>query len=50
MWLFDYWVWSMLQVKFMMPAQMMTKGGEMEEFVKRYSLNGVKAGNICKPY
>jgi hypothetical protein len=46
---YDYSVWLMLQMKFMSPAAMMTKGSEMEAFMKRYSLNGVKVPTICKP-
>ena len=47
--LFDYQVWLMLQMKFMSPAAMIARGGEMEEFMKRYSLNGIKIPKICKP-
>jgi len=42
-------VWLMLQRKFMMPAAMIAKGGEMETFMKCYSLNGIKIPTICKP-
>ena len=42
-------VWLMLQYKFMSPAAMIAKGGEMETFMKRYSLNGIKIPTICKP-
>jgi hypothetical protein len=42
-------VWLMLQRKFMMPAMMIAKSGEMEDFMKRYSLNGMKVPTICKP-
>ena len=49
MWLFDYYIYMMLQMKFMAPAAMMSKGGEMEAFMKRYSLNGIKVPTICKP-
>jgi hypothetical protein len=46
---FDYQVWLMLQMKFMSPAAMIARGGEMEQFMKHFSLNGVKAPTICKP-
>ena len=49
MW-YDYQVWLMLQMKFMSPAAMIAKGGEMEAFMKRYSLNGIRSSNLCKPY
>jgi hypothetical protein len=49
MWLFDYYIYMMLQMKFMAPAAMIAKGSEMETFMKRYSLNGVKVPTICKP-
>ena len=35
-------------MKFMSPARMIGFGADMEEFIKCYSLNGIKA-NICKP-
>lgn len=49
MWLFDYYIYMMLQMKFMGPAGMIARGDEMEKFVKQFSLNGIKAPTICKP-
>lgn len=45
-------VWWMLQVKFMLPAMLIARNDSMEEFIKTYSLNGIKSnlGNMCKPY
>ena len=45
-------VWLYLNYKFMSPAMMIARNDAAEEFVKRYSLNGIKSnlGNICKPY
>lgn len=49
---FDYQVWLMLQLKFMAPANMIARNDAMEDFLKRYSLNGIKSnlGNMCKPF
>ncbi len=44
----DYQVWLMLQYKFMSPARMIARGGEMETFMKQYSLNGIKSFNFSK--
>ncbi len=46
---FDYQVWLMLQMKFMMPAYMIAKNDDMQEFMKQFSLNGIKSSNLCKP-
>jgi hypothetical protein len=45
----DYQVWLMLQMKFMMPAYMIAKNDDMQEFMKQFSLNGIKSSNLCKP-
>lgn len=45
----DYCMWLFLQNKFYGPARTMAKGAEMEQFMKQFSLNGVKATTICKP-
>ena len=42
-------VWWYLNYKFMMPAAMIAKGGDMEKFMKHFSLNGIKIPTICKP-
>jgi hypothetical protein len=42
-------IWLYLQYKFISPASMIARGNEMEEFIKRYSLNGIKIPTICKP-
>jgi hypothetical protein len=47
---FDYQVWLMLQMKFMTPAYMMSNNDDMQAFLKQFSLNGIKASNLCKPY
>lgn len=46
---FDYCVWLMLQAKFMTPASMIARNDKMEQFMKQFSLNGIKAPTICKP-
>ncbi len=46
---FDYQVWLLLQTKFMMPAYMIGKNDDMQEFMKQFTLNGIKASNLCKP-
>jgi hypothetical protein len=46
---FDYQIWLMLQMKFMTPAAVMSKGAEMEQFMKQFSLNGIKSSNMCNP-
>lgn len=45
----DYCMWLFLQNKFSGPARMIARGSEMEEFIKHFTLNGVKASTICKP-
>ena len=46
---FDYQIWLMVQMKFMTPATMIAQGAEMEQFMKHFSLNGIKSANICNP-
>jgi len=48
-WWIDYSVWLMLQCKFMAPAKLISHNDEMQKFLERYSLNGIKATTICKP-
>jgi hypothetical protein len=48
MWLFDYYVWLMLNMKFNGPANMIARNDAMEQWMKHFSLNGVKT-TICKP-
>lgn len=48
-WWIDYNVWLMLQLKFAMPAKLISVGSEMEDFLKCFSLNGIKSSNLCKP-
>jgi hypothetical protein len=48
-WWFDYTVWLMLQYKFMMPARMISVSDDMHDFLKCFSLNGIKPTTICKP-
>ena len=45
----DYCMWLFLQNKFHGPARAMAKGAEMEQFMKQFSLNGIKVPTICKP-
>jgi len=45
-WWFDYTVWLMLQYKFMSPAKMISVGDDMEQFLKCFSLNGIKNPNV----
>ena len=49
-WWIDYNVWLMLQYKFMSPAKMIAYNDDMEKYLKTFSLNGLKASNLCKPY
>ena len=37
----------MVQMKFMGPAAMMSRGTEMEKFMKHFSINGIKSSNMC---
>jgi hypothetical protein len=39
---YDYQIWLMLQMKFMMPAYMISKNNDMQDFLKQFSLNGLK--------
>lgn len=43
----DYCVYSMLQFYFM-PATLMNKGTEVEQWMSCFSTNGMKNFNICK--
>ena len=45
-WWFDYTVWLMLHLKFTLPARTIGYGEEMEQYLKTFSLNGLKA-NLC---
>jgi len=47
-WWIDYTVWLMLQYKFMYPAKLIGIGEDMEQYLKCFSLNGVKAYNLCR--
>jgi len=46
MWLYDYYIHVMLQMYFKGPASLIAKGDQAEQFVKQFSLNGIKT--ICK--
>jgi len=46
-WWFDYTVWLMLQYKFMTPAKMISFNADMEDYLKHFSLNGIKKFSIC---
>lgn len=48
-WWFDYTIWLMLQYKFMTPANMISVNDDMQEYLKHFSLNGIKQFNICRP-
>jgi hypothetical protein len=41
-------IWWMLQLKFTVPAMMISRNEEMEKFISHFSLNGIKSFNICK--
>ena len=49
-WWIDYSVWLMLQFKFMAPAKLIAYNDDMETYLKTFSLNVVRASNLCKPY
>ena len=40
----------MLHMKFIMPAMMLDMTDELGGVLTHYSLNGIRAGNLCKPY
>lgn len=42
-WWIDYSVWMMLQFKFTCPAKMISANSDMEEFLRGFSLNGIKS-------
>ncbi len=44
---FDFLVYSMLQCYFM-PAYIMSKGSDVDQWVSQFSTNGIKNFNICK--
>lgn len=47
-WWIDYTVWIMLQYKFMLPAHIIGLGDDMEQYLKCFSLNGIKNYSICR--
>jgi len=47
-WWFDYTIWLMLQYKFMAPANMISANDDMQDFLKHFSLNGIKQFNLCR--
>ncbi len=49
MWMFDYYVWCLLNVHFMSPAKIIARNDALEDWLKLMSLNGFKAPVICKP-
>ena len=44
----DAWVWQMVQLYYA-PFVAIVKGGEAQEFVEQFTLNGFKSANLCKP-
>lgn len=46
--MFDSWMWIMIKMMYA-PYSVLGRGEEVEEFVKQFSLNGIKSGNICRP-
>lgn len=44
----DIWVWHLVQLYYA-PYVAIVKGGEVQEFVEQFSLNGFKSSNLCKP-
>ena len=44
----DAWVWQIVQLYYA-PFIAIVKGGEVQEFVEHFSLNGIKSFNICNP-
>jgi len=47
-WWVDYSVWLMLQYKFMVPAMMIGYNDDMQDYLKHFSLNGIKRFSICQ--
>jgi hypothetical protein len=48
-WLVDVYVFTFLQLWFM-PLTMMTKSNDMDQFIRQFSLNGLKPmTTICRP-
>lgn len=47
-WWIDYSVWLMLQYKFMAPAKMIGINDDMQDYLKHFSLNGIKQFSICR--
>lgn len=45
---FDSWMWIMIKMMYS-PYSVLGRGDDVEQFVKQFSLNGFKSGNICKP-
>jgi hypothetical protein len=48
--LIDHNIRIMLYMKFMWPAELLKANDELGEFLGRFSLNGIKSSNLCKPY
>jgi hypothetical protein len=47
-WWIDYSVWLMLQYKFMYPAKLIGYNDDMQNYLKQFSLNGIKTFSICR--
>ena len=45
--LIDYNVWIFLQYYYL-PMRIIAKGDDVDQFISQFSLNGIKAFNICR--
>ena len=44
----DYNMWLFLKMWYL-PMEMISHGDEVDQFLKQFSLNGIKSSNLCRP-
>ena len=44
----DYNMYVFLKLWYL-PMEMITYGDDVDKFLKQFSLNGIKTGNLCRP-
>jgi hypothetical protein len=47
-WYWDCWAWSLLNTWFV-PFQIPSLHGDVDKWISQFTLNGIKAGSICRP-
>jgi hypothetical protein len=44
----DQWAWLLLKWYYM-PFEIIGRGDEVDQWIKQFTLNGIKSGNLCRP-